>query len=59
MSQLELDSCIHDDPKSITNFEFENKKFTRLLCQNCVNFIKNSKYWKIIDKTPLKNLEHL
>ena len=28
-----IHSCIHDDQKFITDFEFDNEKFTKSLCQ--------------------------
>lgn len=49
-----ISSCIHDNPKNIIKFEFENEKFTKSLCQNCINFIKNSKYAKIISEESLR-----
>ena len=54
MSQQLITSCNDSGEKFLTTFEFDDKKTTKYLCQECINFIKNSDYGKIIPQSPLQ-----
>jgi hypothetical protein len=48
MNQQLVNSCNDIGEKLLTVFEFDGTKITKNLCQECINFIKNSKFGKII-----------
>ncbi len=48
MTQQVIGSCNDTGAKTLTDFEFDGKKITKNLCSECIEFIANSKYGKII-----------
>ncbi len=62
MSQTHDTGCVHDsDDKKLTIVYHVDAGALppTPLCLTCISFYKNSTTFKIIDKSPLKNLEHL
>jgi len=60
MSQTHDTGCIHDsDEKILTKVHHVDVGALppTPLCPDCISFYKNSQTFKIIDKSPLKNLE--
>ena len=62
MSQTHDSGCICDsnDKTPITIQHIDGAILSKAsFCPDCISFYKNSQTFKIIDKSPLKNLEHL
>ena len=48
-SGVSIGSCIHDEQKIITHYEYEGKTHTKTLCQNCINTMRDFKTVKLIE----------
>ena len=62
MSQIHDTGCTCDsnDKNPITIQHIDGGILSKApFCPECISFYKNSTTFKIIDKSPLKNLEHL
>ena len=57
MSQIQQpSSCIHNGTIPI-HYEHDGKIYHKLSCKNCLKLIKSFSTYKLIDKSPLPNLE--
>ena len=56
MSQTQqISPCIHNGTIQIT-YEHKGKIANKLACKNCVHFIKSSRTFKLISKSPLSDI---